>query len=332
MNDRFTVSYQKSIWGDTVFDASYFFNYGTRVGYDAKLNMMDPAFKYEQKTALSTQVTNPFFNYLTPNQFPGQLRNARTVTLGSLLVPYPQYGEMTQTNTDGKQMRTHTMELRAQRPFARGASFLVAYAWNRERVQQWFDDIAQYKVLTSGGEDGWEWRPTDSPTHRFTTAVSWQLPIGRGHAVGSAMPTALDLVVGGWQYTATGRYYSGRPLLFNTSYVVRGNPKLENPSRDRWFDTSLFSLQDTFTPRSNPWYFDGLVGPGTFMTDMTLTKMFTLTTKYRLEARIEAYNALNTIVWDNPDLNLASANFGQVTRKRLAWNGRELQFGMRFVF
>ena len=37
-------------------------------------------------------------------------------------------------------------------------------------------------------------------------------------------------------------------------------------------------------------------------------------------------------MWDNPDLNLASSNFGKVTRKRLACNGREIQFGLRFVF
>jgi hypothetical protein len=90
-------------------------------------------------------------------------------------------------------------------------------------------------------------------------------------------------------------------------------------------------VADTFTPRSNAWYYEGLDGPSTFMTDMTLTKMFNLRS-YRLEARMEAYNALNGIVWDNPDLNLANANFGKVTRKRLAWSGREIQFGLRFVF
>ena len=184
-------------------------------------------------------------------------------------------------------------------------------------------------VLKSNGEDGWEWRPTDSPTHRVTGAITVQIPVGRGRAYLSDMSTALDMVLGGWQYTATGRYYSGRPLLFGTSYVVTGNPKLDNPTNDRWFDTSKFAVQDTFTPRSNPWYYDGLNGPGVFTTDMTLTKIFNLSQRYRLEARLEAYNALNNIVWDNPDLNLASANFGKVTRKRLAWNGREIQFGVR---
>ena len=112
---------------------------------------------------------------------------------------------------------------------------------------------------------------------------------------------------------------------------MSGNPKLSNPTRDKWFDTSKFSVQDSFAPRSNAWYYDGLDGPSVFMTDMTLTKMFNLGS-YRLEARMEAYNALNGIVWDNPDLNLANANFGKVTRKRLAWSGREIQFGLRFVF
>jgi len=332
INDRFTLSYQKSLWGSTVFDASYFFNLGTRVPYDINLNMADPAYRYEYKTLLNTQVPNPFRNYLTPDKFPGQLRNTATVSIGSLLVPYPQYGAIAQPNTNGKQMRTHTFELRAQRPFTKGVSFLVGYAWNRERVQQWFDDLAQYRVLRTNGEEGWQWRPTDSPTHRLTAAVTAQIPVGRGRAFWIDMPRAVDLLVGGWQYTATTRYYSGRPLLFGTSYVVNGNPKVDNPTRDRWFDASLFRVQDTFTPRSNPWYFEGLNGPSVFMTDMTLTKQFSLTQKYRVEARLEAYNALNTVVWDNPDLNLASANFGKVTRKRLAWNGREIQFGLRVVF
>ena len=110
INDRFTASYQKQVWLRTVVDASYFFNLGTRVPYDINLNMADPAFRYEQKTVLNTQVTNPFRNYLTPDKFPGQLRSPATVSLGSLLVPYPQYGAITQTNTDGRLMRTHTFE------------------------------------------------------------------------------------------------------------------------------------------------------------------------------------------------------------------------------
>ncbi len=173
------------------------------------------------------------------------------------------------------------MELRAQRPFAKGLSFLAAYAWNHERIQETLDDLARYRVLTSGGEDGWEWRPTDSPVHRFTTAVTWQVPIGRDRAFLSSLPAALDYAIGGWQYTAAMRYYSGRPLIFG-NFVVDGNPKLDDPTRDRWFDTSRFSVQDAFTPRNNPSFYDSLNGPAAFFADMTLTKVFRLGPRYRV--------------------------------------------------
>ena len=139
-------------------------------------------------------------------------------------------------------------------------------------------------------------------------------------------------MLGNWQYTASGRFYSGRPVFFNTSYVVSGDPTLSNPTRDKWFDTSKFAVQDTFTPRSNPYYYEGLNGPWAPFADMTLTKAFKMGSKYRLEARIEAYNVFDTIVWDQPEVNLSSANFGKVTRKRVDSNGREIQLGVRFVF
>ena len=141
-------------------------------------------------------------------------------------MPYPQYGAITQTNTDGRLMRTHTIELRAQRPFTSGASFLIGYAWNHERRQEWFDDIAQYRVLQSNGEDGWEWRPhAIVPTHRVTAALTVQVPVGRDQRFGvghAARRSISPSAAGSTQRTA--RYYSGRPLLFNTSYVVSGNP------------------------------------------------------------------------------------------------------------
>lgn len=331
-NDRINFSYQKELWAKTVFEANYFLNIGTRVPYDLNLNMMDPAFRYEQKTVINTQVTNPFRNYLTVDKFPGQLRNSATVALSSLLVPYPQYGTITQTNTNGKKLNTQTIELKAQRPFNNGFSALVAYAYNRERVQQWFDDIANYKVLKTNGEEGWEWRPTDTPVHRMTAAFTWQIPVGTGQAVGTDWNPAVDALLGNWQYTAAGRFYSGRPVFFNTSYVVSGDPTLSNPTRDKWFDTSKFAVQDSFTPRSNAYYYKGLNGPWSPFTDMTLTKSFNFGSKYRLQARIEAYNVFNMIVWDQPEVNLSSANFGKVTRKRIDSNGREIQVGVRFVF
>jgi hypothetical protein len=334
INDRVNVSYQTQIWGGIVFDAAYFFNWGSRVAYTVNLNMRDPAFTYEYGALLNTQVPNPFRNYLTPEVFPGSLRNNATVALGSLLVPYPQYGAINQTNTSaGRNLKTHSIDLRVQRPYKDGISFLVAYAFQRDRVENWLGDIEQYQVLTTNGKEGWEWQPPNPslPEHRLTGALTWELPIGRGRAWLSSMPAALDYVIGGWQYTTAVRIYSGRPVLFTNAMAVNGDPRVEDPTNDRWFDTSVFAAQPAFTPRTNPVYFDGLNGPGAWFVDMTMTKSFPVG-RYRVEARLEAYNALNHIVWDQPDTTFGSANFGKVTRKRVDSYGREIQVGLRLVF
>jgi hypothetical protein len=306
--------------------------------------MRDPAFSYEYGALLNTTVPNPFRNYLTPDKFPGPLRNNATVTLGSLLVPYPQYTSsnptINQNNTnDGRNTYTHSFDLRLQRPFTNGVSFLVAYAFQRDRVENWLSDIDQYEVYTSNGKSGWEWQPVNVnnsgqalPEHRLTGAFSWQIPVGKNQAYWSEMPTALDYVIGGWLYSTAVRIYSGAPILFNNAYAVSGNPKLDNPTRDMWFDTSKFAAQPAFTPRSNPVYFDGLNGPMAWFVDMTMTKQFPIGSRYRIEARLETYNTLNHISWAQPNTIFGNANFGKVTTKRNDISGREIQLGVRFVF
>ena len=334
INDRLHVSYQKEIWLGLIFDAAYFFNWGSRVPYTLNLNMRDPAFSYEYGALLNTQIPNPFRNYLTPQVFPGGLRNNANVALGSLLVPYPQYGAINQTNTgDGRNLKTHGIDFRVQRPFRSGVTFLVAYAFQRDRIENWLGDVEQYEVLQSGGDEGWEWQPANPalPEHRLTGALTWELPVGKDRMWLSDMPTALDYLLGGWQYSSAVRVYSGRPVLFTNANAVSGDPKLESPTLARWFDTEMFAAQPAFTPRTNPVYFDGLNGPGAWFVDMTLTKSVPIGS-YQLEARIEAYNAFNHIVWDQPDTTFGSANFGKVTRKRVDSYGREIQFGLRFVF
>ena len=187
INDRFNLSYQQRIWGGVITDFSYFYNRGSRVPYLIDLNMMDPAFRYEQKTLLNTQVANPFRNYLTVDKFPGSLRNASTVTLGSLLKPYPQYQNIYQNNTNGSLSKAHTFEVRAQRPFTAGLSFVTSYAYSNEQSQQWFDDLrhlpdaarAAARRAGSGGRSSMS-RDTASPRRS-----RWQIPVGKDRHVRS---------------------------------------------------------------------------------------------------------------------------------------------------
>ena len=135
-------------------------------------------------------------------------------------MPYPQYGTITQTNISaGRNLKTQSFDLRVQRPFPSGISFLAAYAFQRDRIENFLGDIEEYDVLTSGGESGWEWQPVNPalPEHRLTGAFTWQIPVGRNQAYLDDMTRlARRASLGGWQYTTAVRLYSGRPIFFNT--------------------------------------------------------------------------------------------------------------------
>ena len=144
-NDRFSFSYQREIWAHFVLDLSYFYNRGQNVPYGVDLNMADPEFSYSTpKSIFNLSIANPFLNYLTPQKFPGSLRSQTTITQGALLRPYPQYGVINQTNTPGKGEHLQSFEVQAQRPFSKGLSVLVAFAYQREQTQEFFDDLATF--------------------------------------------------------------------------------------------------------------------------------------------------------------------------------------------
>jgi len=144
VNDRFNVTFQRETVARFLVDATYFFNYGRDRNYNLNLNQVNPLITNRQGAALSQQVTNPFYQLLTESQMRGALRNQRTVSLGSLLRPFPHYTSVTQWNTDGVEERYHSMQLRVQRPFANGFNFLLAYNYNQERSQEFFNKEEEF--------------------------------------------------------------------------------------------------------------------------------------------------------------------------------------------
>lgn len=334
-NDRYSLSYQREVWGRTVLSFDFFFNNGFNLPYSLDLNMADPNFLYDNpRSVTNAMVTNPFRNYLTIDKFPGTLRNGNAnVTVASLLRPYPQYGAITQTNTAGRKLHVQSYKFQAQRPFFKGLSLLVNYAYQREASTESFDDRAAF-----ARDFTWRYRG-DSARHRANHALTWEIPVGRGRWLLKDAAKPVDLALGGWQLTTTNRWYSGRILQFTQNLIVSGSPKLDNPTRDKWFDKSVFAAlpagaanDPANTVRKNPYTYDGLVGPGTSQTDMTLSKAFRLNERFKFEVRVETYNAFNQINWDNPVVDFNNANFGKVVSKRPAYVGREIQYGFKLSF
>jgi hypothetical protein len=344
ISDRINVSVQRQLPGNFVADVTYFINFVSRDQFDVNADMMDPRLSYTYKSALQATVNNPFYNYGTPQTFPGTaLRNAKTIAISSLLVPYPQYTGITQTGTDLRRARYQSLQLRGQRAFANGFTFLATYAYVSTRSQWFFDAQDQYDnkltwmnitVAQAGGSGTPGPASPQDPHHRFVTASTWDIPIGRGLRFGSSMARAADFAIGGWQLSGIYTYTSGPPIVFTGTIVAPASVKKTGciGAGCYWFDTTGFAAAPSFTRRTNPWYYDGLNAPGFKNLDLALSKKFTLTERAKIAIRLDAFNSLNGMNWAAPNLTVTASDFGRTNTQAAGYYGRQLQYSLRLEF
>ena len=138
------------------------------------MNQMDPQLSYTYKGLLDQSVPNPFYKYLTPTTFPGQLRNQQTVTVGSLLDPVSAVRQSrADLNTPGVGDHYQALQMRVQRQFSKGFSFLWTYNYNRETTQNFFNAPDQYA-------NRFTYIDSSNPRHRMNIAGTYDLPVGKG--------------------------------------------------------------------------------------------------------------------------------------------------------
>jgi hypothetical protein len=341
VSDRINISVQRELPSHIVLDVTWFMNFVSRDQWTKQLNLMDPRLTYKYGAALNAAVANPFYNYATVDTFPGALRKQATVSLATLLVPYPQYGAILQTSTDARASHYKSLQIRLQRPFSSGISFLGSYAYTTQGTQAYWDIQDEYDgkltwldgAYSAPGGTGVNLGYAIDPKHRFTGAATYALPVGRGKTFGSGMASALDAVFGGWQLSGSFTHGSGPVLNFGTMLAPSSVTKIgQVGSSNKWFDTTGFAVQPAYTRRTNPWYYDGLTGPGFSNIDLAIAKRVRITERYRVEVRLEAYNAINGMNWAIPTLTVSASDFGRTNAQASGYNGRQLQYSAKLFF
>ncbi|MCC6591389.1 MAG: TonB-dependent receptor [Bryobacterales bacterium] len=327
VNDRYNISVQRQLPFRILADITYFMNIGRSQAYNYDLNQVDPRVLYAAGNASNVAVNNPFFNLLPATQMPGQLRTQRTIAVRELLRPYPQYNSLTEALIGGRGNRYKALQMQFQRPFSNGFNFVLGYNYNRESNEEFYDEVDNYtRTLT--------WQPgnNNSSRQRFTGAAIYELPFGKGRKYFSDMHKVLDGMFGGWSTSGLFTFQTGNYLRFGSA-LVSGDPMAVDRSNAQWFNTSAFKVLPAFTRRANPWQYDSLVGPRTHQVDLTLAKEFPIVPeRLRFELRMEAYNLLNSMRWNNPDLSVTSATFGRVFQQRPGFYGRQLQYSLRLIW
>ena len=264
------------------------------------------------------------------------------------LRPNPLFQDVTFIESRGSS-RYDAFQLKFQQRFDRGFSLLSVYTLGKST-----DDASGFFASTgdanfpqdSNNPAAERARSSFDVRHRFSLSFGWQLPFGTGRRWASD-GGALSAILAETELQGVVSLQSGRPFTValmrevdnsntgistlgfgsNDRPNVTGNPSLDDPSPDRWFDAAAFTTPAFGTFGNAPRNL--LDGPGYQNVNLAFLKHVTLTERTRLQLRVEAFNLFNRPNFNLPDAFLGSPTFGRVTS---ADSPRRCQFGVRLIF
>jgi len=234
----------------------------------------------------------------------------------------------------------HSMQARAEKRFSQGFTFLASYTFSKA-----IDDSSGVPASTATSNNPQNSFDLQSERglsefdvrHRFVASFIYELPFGKGKQFlqsGIASSIFGNFEIAGIFAAQTGRPFTPRISAdrSNTGQLqdrpnVVGNPRLDNPDPQLWFNTAAFAI-----PAAGTFGNAGrniLTGPGYSNTDIALVKRIGFGEARNLELRAEFFNLFNRANFDLPNAVADSAQFGRIFS---AGPARQIQFGIKFDF
>ena len=249
--------------------------------------------------------------------------------------PYPRISVIQIFDNIGSQSY-HGMLLKWERRFAEGLASTVSYSFGKsidENGSSWQD------IPTPFGPDGYNrGRNSQDRAHLLTISNVWELPFGRHRKYLTDLHPVVNGILGGWQLSGFYFFNSGTPLTFTVPGATLGNtwdtrpnlaadPRLPNPTADRWFNPDAFQRPPLYTfGNSGIGIMDG---PGSHNLDLGLMKNFYFTENKYLQFRWELFNLPNHVNLANPTTTIGIGTTGRILS---AGPARSMQFGLKVVF
>ncbi len=308
---QWTFGVQHRVGKDTLFEADYVGSKGTALVTKRNLNQPVPG--------------------------PGEL---------SLRRPFAGFGDILMVESAASSVY-HSLQARLRRHYANGISFSAAYTFSKA-----IDNASAF--LESLGDDN---TPQDSRNlraerglanfhlrHRLAVSLIYDLPFGAQRRWLSGDSGFWPHWIRDWQVSSILTARSGQPFTprltldnSNTGNVggffahdrpdSLGDPKLENPTPDRFFNVDAFRIAEPF--RFGNAGRNILTGPSAQVVDLALLRNFRVAEDVRLQFRAEFFNLLNRSNFDLPESFLDRPSFGKILS---AGPARQIQFGLKLQF
>ncbi len=353
---QWNFNVQRELPGKILFEAAYLGSKGTRLlAGESGLNYnqlpvsfltLQPGFA-NLDAQLNANVANPFFGIFTNPT--SNLRFA-TVQRKQLQRPFPQYDAVSAFRVPFGFSIYHGGTLKADKRFSNGMSFLVAYTSSKliDDVSTTVGFLGQASARQNVYDREAE-RAISSQdiARRFVTSFVYDLPFGKGKALGSNLPSAVNWVIGGWQFNGIATFQSGLPILitqgannvgiFNPSQRPMwsgSDSNLEGSKSDKiaqWFTRSAFPLSPAFTFGNAPRVMPNLRQDGEKNFDLSLFKNnYFNEGKWNVQFRAEFFNAFNRVRFAGPNGVVDNSAFGTIGSQG---NGpRQIQLAIKLIF
>ena len=351
MIQQYSADVQRELGGGFALEAGYVGSHSTHLTLgnpNINIDALNPSNLSMGNTVLQSQITNPFYgNTLVGN---GSLSGPQ-INKFQLLLPYPAYTAINYIFGDQNHASYNSMVVKLQKRLGYGLTILSTLTWSKNMDES---SGGVGSSLNSGAQNApqnpyntaaeYSLSNVDTPI-RLASAITYELPVGKGKPFLGGINRLADLAIGGWSVNAVSVYQTGFPLQIyqtdansaygydaqrpNTTGSAIGTSGSVVSRLNDYVNAAAFSLapQGTFgnTPRTI-----GVRGPGQKNWDLSIFKSFNLSERFKAQFRAEALNAFNSPIFHTPDTNLNDGTFGQInTMDNFA---RQLQLAIRLTF
>jgi hypothetical protein len=220
--------------------------------------------------------------------------------------PYcPVYGlgQYIDNRSDNGNSAFNSMQVQVDKRFTQGYQFMASYTWQKTINDSWQNPFLRGAYKSLSGPSQW-----------LTLSHVVDLPFGPGHVIGGHTKGVLATLIRDWQLSGIWQFQAGDPLspsmnenTLNVEYYSQmpncsGNPNISNPTPNRWFDNSVFSVPPAYTFGSCG--LSIIKGPRWWNTDLQLQKNFQITERIRMAFRWDWFNAFNIANLGNPNTTI----------------------------
>ncbi|MGA7156175.1 MAG: TonB-dependent receptor [Acidobacteriaceae bacterium] len=293
----------------------YIGNRGTRMISTYQHNQLNPQYLSMSTSELQANAPNPFFGHIASSSC--NLNNA-DIPQYQLLSPYPQFCNpittegVSETDAPVGFSDYNALQVTYNHRISKGLTAMISYTYSKfldnvEGNQSWSYNgnsgpANNYNLAAEKSVDG-----GDIP-HSLVASYVYQLPVGRGKAIGSGMGRIANAVLGGWEISGIATFKSGIPISIsgNNLTTFGGNPRpdvigdvhVSHRSINEWFNTGAFAFAKFASDGGDTWgnaprFFSYLRGPRYQDWDTSIDKNWKFRGNMRAQFRFETYNTFN---------------------------------------